>query len=255
MFNFLKKDKIVTTNNTNTEVNITPLAVTNEFPNQTNKISLRKDIILDEVKKQNIGCDKARIVFILDHSGSMSHLYNDGTVQEVLERVFPLAMAFDDNSQMEFYLFSDSYKELPSVTSSNLTSYVQKNNLSSEYWGCTSYTPVIGEIYKRYVKKQPSDIPTYVLFITDGDNSDKSETVSLIKKCSKHNIFWKFIGIGTEEFSFLERLDEMWGRTVDNADFIKLSNINNISDAELYKLFMQEYGSWIKACKAKGILK
>ena len=223
--------------------------------NQTNKISLRKDMVLEEAKKQNISCDKARIVFVLDHSGSMRHLYNNGAIQEVLERVFPLAMAFDDNSEMEFYLFSNSYKEMPSVTSKNLTSYVQKNNLTKEYWGYTSYSPVIGEVYKRYVKNHPSDIPTYVLFITDGDNDDKSETVSLIKECSKHNIFWKFIGIGSENFSFLDKLDNMSGRLVDNADFIKLSNIGSVSDTELYKLFMQEYSSWIEACKSKGILK
>ena len=61
------------------------------------KVSLRKDIILNEVKRNNITAAVARVVFVLDHSGSMIPLYKNGSVQDLLERIFPMAMCFDDN--------------------------------------------------------------------------------------------------------------------------------------------------------------
>lgn len=39
----------------------------------------------------------SRVAVVLDYSGSMNQLYKDGTVQAVLERLFPLALQFDDN--------------------------------------------------------------------------------------------------------------------------------------------------------------
>ena len=40
----------------------------------------------------------------MDYSGSMSTLYRDGIVQELVERLFPLALEFDDN---EIFLRED----------------------------------------------------------------------------------------------------------------------------------------------------
>jgi hypothetical protein len=50
----------------------------------------------------------------------MSNLYSNGTVQKVLERLFPVAMAFDDNQSMDFILFQNDYKVCPNVTLANV---------------------------------------------------------------------------------------------------------------------------------------
>ena len=75
------------------------------------------------------------------------------------------------------------------------------------------------------------------------------------KEISDKPIFWKFIGIGNERFTFLEELDDMSGRVIDNADFVKIENISNISDDELYKLLMQEFSEWWTEAEKKGIIK
>ena len=95
--------------NSKSVVNLTKNAELNK------KISLRKEIVSAEVKKHNISVNIARVVFVLDHSGSMRGMYKDGTVQDVLERIFPVAMHFDDNAEMEFYWFDSLYKELEPV--------------------------------------------------------------------------------------------------------------------------------------------
>ncbi len=223
-------------------------------PELNKKISLRKDMVVSEVKKQNISVTKARVVFVLDHSGSMRTMYKNGTVQSVLERIFPLAMYFDDNEEMEFYWFDSVYKELETVNYSTLENYVQNVILSkNEYFGGTCYAPIINEIYNRYALRNPSDIPTFVVFITDGNNSDKKATKDILIEASKYNIFWKFIGIGDEEFEFLDRLDNLKGRFIDNANFIKIKDIDTVSDEKLYSDLLDEYNDWLELCRKNNI--
>ncbi len=218
------------------------------------KISLRKDLVIDEVKRNNITATTARVVFVLDHSGSMRTMYKDGTVQDVLERVFPIAMCFDDNSELEFYWFDSIYKELDPVTYSNIEGYVQKVILSKkDHFGGTCYAPIMQEILKRYAKLEPMNIPTFVIFITDGNNSDKTATKAVLTEASNYNIFWKFVGIGNEKFEFLQRLDELNGRFIDNANFVSIDNINKISDNELYQKLLTEYNDWLNLCRQNGI--
>ncbi len=218
------------------------------------KISLRKEIVLNEVKKQNISVNTARVVFVLDHSGSMRTMYKNGTVQDVLERIFPVAMHFDDNAELEFYWFDSVFKELDPVNSSNIDGYVKNVILSkNEHFGGTCYAPVMTEIFDRYAKRDPMNIPTFVIFITDGNNSDKTATKNVLKESSKYNIFWKFIGIGSEEFEFLERLDNLKDRFIDNANYVSINDINSIDDNSLYEKILTEYSDWLNLCKDNGI--
>lgn len=218
------------------------------------KISLRKEIVLDEVKRQNINVNIARVVFVLDHSGSMRNMYKDGTVQDILERIFPIAMYFDDNAEMEFYWFDSVYKELDPVNYETIDGYVENVILSKkDHFGGTCYAPVMMEIFNRYVKREPADIPTFVIFITDGNNSDKRAAKDVLIEASKYNIFWKFVGIGDETFDFLKRLDDLKGRFIDNANFICVNNISSVDDKALYADLLTEYRDWLELCKKNGI--
>lgn len=218
------------------------------------KVSLRKEIILDEVKRKNITAAVARVVFVLDHSGSMIPLYKDGSVQDLLERIFPMAMCFDDNGELEFYWFDNSFRELTPVTIGNLGGYVQRVIMSrNDHFGGTSYAPIINEITKRYALKNPMNIPTFVVFITDGANSDKADAKKALINASKYNIFWKFVGIGKSKFDFLENLDNLKGRFIDNANFVNFNNIGSVSDNELYAQLLTEYNDWLALCRSHGI--
>ena len=56
---------------------------------------------------------------VLDFSGSMRNLYKDGTVQSVIEKALPIAMEFDNDGEMEFWLFDDGFRRLPNITLEN----------------------------------------------------------------------------------------------------------------------------------------
>ena len=226
-FNFFKKK-------TADEVPETLQHKINLGKEQVNKICLTKGI-----------SDKAKVVLCLDYSGSMEYEYSSGRVQQVIEKALPIALQFDDDGTFEVLTFDTSVKWRADCSMNNVYNYVSKN--ISGGMGGTRYSNPIKEI----VKKAPDNIPTYVIFITDGEPSDREESTVEIIKASDKPVFWKFVGVGSCEFDFLKKLDDMTGRTVDNADFFEVDNLDDIT----YESLMEEYPGWLDAIKSKGILK
>lgn len=217
------------------------------------KISLRKDKVVSLIKKKNIANIKARVGLVLDFSGSMSSLYEDGTVQNIIERIIPIALNFDDNGELDFWIFENGFVRLDSITMDNF--YGLAKDLMKKYdMGGTRYEPVIKDVDSFYIEENPMNIPNYVIFITDGDNSDKHKAEEIITSVSRHPIFFQFIGIGNSSFSFLEKLDEMDGRYVDNANFFSVTDINNMSDDDLYDKLLSEFPVWLKYQEVKTML-
>ena len=57
------------------------------------------------------------------------------------------------------------------------------------------------------------------------------------------------------DFSFLEKLDGMSDRYVDNANLFSLEDPESISDEKLYDLLMTEYPGWLKLARNRHLLK
>ena len=223
-------------------------------PELNKKLTLRKLTLEKTATEAKVNGTMARVVFALDHSGSMRNMYKDGTVQTLLERVFPMAMYFDDNSELDFYWFDSVYKEFEAITPDNLEGYVENVILSKkDHFGGTCYAPIMMEILNRFGKRDPANIPTFVIFITDGANSDKRASKEVLTEASRYNLFWKFIGIGSEKFEFLERLDTLTGRFIDNANFISVNDLAAISDDDLYTMLLEEFSDWLALCRQNGI--
>ena len=55
-------------------------------------------------------------------------------------------------------------------------------------------------------------------------------------------------------FQFLEELDDMGGRFIDNADFFSVSDPLAISDEQRYDLMVNEYPGWLELAKRQGLL-
>ena len=207
------------------------------------------------LKKKELNDIVARVCVVMDFSGSMENLYDKGIVQALFERLLPLAIKFDDNGELESWIFSNSFARLESITEDNFYGYVNREIVNNYKMGGTEYSPVMKDVVKKYVVEEPSDVPTYVIFITDGDNSDKTKTTKIMRESSKYNIFWQFVGIGNSDFEYLTKLDEMKSRYIDNANFFKCNNIATISDTELYDKLLHEFPDWIveyKKFKNKG---
>jgi hypothetical protein len=106
------------------------------------------------------------------------------------------------------------------------------------------------------------------MFVTDGSTSDKPLTEKQLRWSSMEPIFWQFMGIGKgrkskdkrlrafsdSDFPFLESLDDLPGRLLDNAGFFSVSAPDEHGDAALYELLMDEYPSWVRQARAQGLL-
>lgn len=217
----------------------------------THKANLEKSIVsLQKKSGIDLGTHKARVVAVMDYSGSMSSRFADfgadtNEVQRTLTKLFPFALKFDDNGELDVWLFSDSKKRLTEMSTTNYVSYVNDVVKRARMeMGGTKYAPVIRDIMDTLV--DDSAAPVYVLFVTDGDNFDKAETDRVIRESAEHNLFIQFIGIGGSRFDYLQKLNNLSGRSCDNTGFIEFRSIADAADSEVYDALVTEYSQWLK---------
>ena len=206
------------------------------------------NVLIDMSKGGKIDMTKhmARVALAMDYSGSMSNLFANGSIQDVITRLLPIALKFDDNGELESWLFSDNKEKLDAVTINNYKNYVKKVMMYARMtMGGTNYAPVLKDIVKYYKDVEPSEIPAFIIFITDGENWDTEQTNRIVKELSNYNMFVQFIGIGNENFKYLKSLDDMRGRKYDNTGFTAVKDMNQMTDEELYTEILRQYKNWL----------
>lgn len=248
MFNiFGKKNKDNKVENVNVSVQVpevNPVSVTTSSA----KVSLKKSsenlnrAIVDLTKRTGVDLSKhiARVVVVLDISGSMDWQYSNGAVQAALSRILPIALRFDDDGQLEVYLFNNSVKHIESMNIDNFENYVKKVILSNtSIFGGTSYAPPIKMVSKDYNDGSP--YPAFCVFITDGENGDRTEADKALEKAKKlGSTYFQFVGIGNERFNYLQKINQ------PNASFIRVADFSKLDDNELYMKLLSNYPTWVK---------
>jgi hypothetical protein len=239
-------------------------------------ISTQKQAVGIVLKKRQLPKIVSEVKLAIDISGSMQSEYLDGTVQAITDRCLAIALEFDDNGQLEAWVFDSRSSQLPVITEDQHENYVEKKilkNNSISKWGGTNYAPVMQDILSetfttsatqsasgfigRLFGKKPTaeavstqpQHPAFVIFITDGENSDSSETISVLKESQKHNIYWMMVGVGNCGFSFCRRVADQF----DNVGFTHISDLGSMSDEEFYlALLNDEFCEWVKKFAAKA---
>lgn len=230
-------------------------------------IDLTKKVAI-VLEKRNMTKVRAQVAMGMDISGSMQELYKHGVVQETVNRLSAVAIKFDDNGVLDSWVFSNETFETEPVTKELFDIYVDQfilQNSKIDKWGGTFFSPLILDMLQHYFPElkpkgfieslsglfkskstvQESSVvdPVFAMIVTDGENSDKTETMELLKESEKYNIYWQFVGIGSEDFSFLTRA----ANQLPNVGFFKIEDIKKISDEDLYdKLINEEFSEWIK---------
>lgn len=197
---------------------------------------------------------------MLDISASMDQEYLKGTVQKLAERALALAARLNDDGEVEVYLFGKKAHRKPPLSLDNVRHYIDELCIRLE--GNTQYLLPM-EMVHEDADAAGHHYPTLVLFITDGATANEAAVKRFMIDVSAEPIFWKFMGIrrgkrgfffSGDNFGFLEELDDMGGRTVDNADFFTVDASVTLSDAKLFDLLVNELDSWQRAAKRAGIL-
>jgi hypothetical protein len=235
-----------------------PLSL-NKQAAQAKLLSLAKDqapAMVPVIEQARLTLQKAgldtltfEVVLVLDVSASMTTLFKTGQVQRLVERALAVAARLDDNGEVPVTLFGTSARDGGTIDLSNIQGYVRGMHFNFD--GGTIYAPAIRQVVKNAAQ---STWPTLVLFVTDGENSDPREAEAAMTQVSSEAVFFKFLALGDGPFRFLEKLDTMPGRAVDNANFAQIRDLARTGDAELFSLISQEISDWIPAATKAGIL-
>ncbi len=235
------------------------------------------------LEKANLADHRAKVALCLDISGSMSSLYRSGKIQRFAEKVLALGTRFDDDGSIDIFLFGRDAHVVGEMTVDNFAGFVGQTLGRYPLEAGTHYGKAIREIRAFYFpdgrgkerrSAVASELPVYVMFLTDGQTHDEETTRQQLVWAAYEPIFWQFMGIGksskdagarkrrgffsglfSSDFTFLEQLDVLEGRYVDNASFFSVEDPESVRDDELYDLLMGEYPSWARGAPSRGLIR
>jgi stress response protein SCP2 len=229
------------------------------------------------LEKAGLSGHRARVALVLDISGSMGTLYRKGLVQQFADRILALGCKFDDDGAIDVFLFGATVHQPAPMNLGNASGYVRQVLEAHPLEGDTRYGRAMEAVRRFYFPDAQGGerksalkaaLPVYVMFVTDGGTSDKPLTEKQLRWASYEPIFWQFMGIGKgrkskskkllqfadADFPFLEQLDDLPGRLLDNADFFSVASPDEHPDSQLYALLMAEYPGWLKLARQHGLL-
>ncbi|MFJ5077149.1 VWA domain-containing protein [Streptomyces sp. NPDC088553] len=239
------------------------------------RLSLRKEQVAVSLRKHGAEGAVARVVLVLDASGSMSFLYTRGVVADVVERMAAVAAQLDDDGEMQAWTFASQPARLPDLRLDDLPEWLrlhvrvgqvglfrrnrrpkglEAGQVDMRTVGIQNEEQrVIAEV-RSYVAGNPAPAPTLVLFFSDGGVYRNAEIERELRAAVEEPIFWQFVGLGRSDYGVLERFDSLPGRRVDNVGFFAVDDISTVPDQELYDRLLSEFPSWMTAARQAGIL-
>ncbi|MFI6490411.1 VWA domain-containing protein [Streptomyces sp. NPDC050564] len=240
------------------------------------RLSLRKEQVAVSLRKRGAEGVMARVVLVLDASGSMSFLYSKGVVADVVERMAAVAAQLDDDGVMQAWTFGSHAARLPDLGLGELPEWLElhvrvgelslfrrskkprkglrQGQVDMRAVGIQNEEQkVIAEV-RTYVREHPAADPTLVLFFSDGGVYRNKEIEKELREAVEEPIFWQFVGLGRSNYGVLERFDTLPGRRVDNVGFFAVDDISSVPDPELYDRLLSEFPAWMTAARQLGII-
>jgi len=242
-------------------------------------LAKKADIVLEKV---NLTKHQAKVALCLDISASMSRLYASGKIQSFAEKILALGCRFDDDGAIDIFLFGANAHCAGDMNLANFQDFIASIQKRYPLEGNTLYGRAMQTIRNFYFSSEEggsqkrglfhrllggnsigagarntplqAEQPVYVMFVTDGATANRMEAERQMTWASYEPIFWQFMALGSGGFTFLEKLDDLRDRYLDNADFFSVSDPETITDDQLYSQLMTEYPNWVKLAKNKGLL-
>ncbi|MEU0118251.1 VWA domain-containing protein [Streptomyces bobili] len=240
------------------------------------RLSLRKEQVAVSLRKSGAAGASARVVLVLDASGSMSFLYSGGVVADVVERMAAVAAELDDDGEMQAWTFASDPARLPDLRLGELPEWLrlhvrvgemslfrrskkprkglQPGQVDMRSVGIQNEEQKVIAQVRDYVRANPAVVPTLVLFFSDGGVYRDAAIEKELRAAAEEPVFWQFVGLGRSNYGVLERFDTLPGRRVDNVGFFAVDDIRTVPDQELYDRLLSEFPSWLTAAGQAGIL-
>ncbi|MFD5079698.1 VWA domain-containing protein [Streptomyces sp. NPDC058371] len=239
------------------------------------RLSLRKEQVAVSLRKHGAVGVTARVILVLDASGSMSFLYSKGVMTDVVERMAAVAAQLDDDGEMQAWTFASQPARLPDLRVGELPDWLalhvrvgelslfrrskkpkkglRPGQVDMRTVGIQNEEQKVIAQVRAYVGENPAAAPTLVLFFSDGGVYRNAEIERELRAAVDEPIFWQFVGLGRSNYGVLERFDTLPGRRVDNVGFFAVDDISTVPDPELYDRLLSEFPAWITAARQAGI--
>ncbi len=212
-------------------------------------IKVRVATIKNIIKAQHIKPIEAQISLVLDKSGSMMDSYTEtGKVQELLNKILPISLALSYKKELDVWAYDDSPVRLPFVNIDNYETYIKREITDkTERFGENNEVAVLKDIIQKYYVEQNTQIPIYIIFVTDGDvdsGSGEDTIEKIIEKNIHRKIFWQFLGLGENDYGILENLK------FANTNFFWEADFSSVKEEDLYPKFLNaSFTTWLQKIK------
>lgn len=198
-----------------------------------------------------------------------------GVIQTTTERVLALSTQIDDDGRIKFGRFDTKAQVLGTVGLDDYSGSVNRFINVKSLYPDTRYAPIIrtviadafpggapakrglfGRAKAATAGSGDRSKPVFVVIVTDGNCFDDEETKQALREAADYPIYFMFIGIGGASFAFLEHLDTMTDRKIDNVGFKPVPDPSPeaVSDEVLYDWMLTGYPKFLADARALGTL-
>ncbi len=197
------------------------------------------------------------VIGLMDESYSMQGFFNDGTVQEIVERALAWAASVDSDGMAPFGGFANGHIWHEDVDLTNVAGIVRSRGWQP--WGMTnlaaSLQAILDMIHQMGDGWQMD--PILLFIVTDGMPQNQGEVKRLIGELSQYPVFIKILRVGSDPGAkqFVEFLDNMTdGRLVDNVEAPDDDLYRGMSDDLFNSMMLKDMDKYITEAKAAGLL-
>lgn len=251
------------------------MAISLEKRTQDAEASIVSLLKTQQDKGIDLGELVAQVEIAIDFSMSMSGRYRGhgdepGEVQTVVERALALSLSgLDDDGVVPVHFFHHQDFPPELVDRDNYRGFVDAW-AANHKMGATAYGPTVENILGGAAKKklfgrkssgadaatleaEKDQPPKFVLFVTDGAPSDRGHVTKLLVEAAHRPIFWHFIGLGYSP-KFLEKLDTMGNRLIDNVGLTEYNDTLGMTDQQFFDDIIREFFTqWLPEARRLGI--
>lgn len=145
------------------------------------------------LKKHNLEAHTARVVLVLDISGSMDHLYRKRKVHDLVAQTMALGLQFDDDGEIDVFAFGGQCHYIGEYGLANYKQCVDDILSRHSLEHTTAYEKPLQALIDKYAD---SDLPVYVQFVTDGETNNPDRVEQVMRELSKLPVFVQYMGLG-----------------------------------------------------------
>ncbi len=205
------------------------------------------------LSKRGLGGMRAKVLLILDRSGSMGGDYRSGAVQTLTERALGFALQVSTTGSVDVVAFDSQVSPPVTVTAANYAGVIGRD-IPHPAFGRTNMTGAM-QVVQRYA--QETDVPLICIAVADGEPDEETSTTRVICELSRYPVFVKLLAVKPVEY-FRHLDDELGGKQLlDNVDAKPTEggpDLLTCSDLEFADAMADEWDAWVAAATTAGLL-